>query len=68
MHNVMHVSFTQASVGHKCEVVGVKWVHVTQDEVQWRDFVNRILDILVPQKAVKSLVTLSTRNLLRAFG
>jgi len=39
-------------VGHKCYVADVKWLHVTQDGVQWRDFVNRILNIRVPQKAV----------------
>jgi hypothetical protein len=52
-------------VGNKYDVAGVKWLHLTQDGVQWRDFVNRILNIQVPQKAGHSLVTLSTENLFR---
>jgi hypothetical protein len=44
-------------VGHKYDVAGVKWLHLTRDEVQWQDFVNRILNIQVPQKARNSLFT-----------
>jgi len=32
-------------------MAGVKWLHVTQDGVQWRDFVYKILNVQVPQKA-----------------
>jgi hypothetical protein len=38
-------------VGHKCDVAGVKWLHITQDGVQRWDFMNGILNIQVPQKA-----------------
>jgi len=44
-------------VGHKCDVAGVKWLHVIEDSV------NRILNNQVPQKAGNSLVTFSTQNL-----
>jgi hypothetical protein len=29
---------------------GVDWIHLAQDWIQWRAFVETVMDILIPEK------------------
>jgi hypothetical protein len=45
------------------EIDGANWIHLAQERVQWRIFVNLAMDLRVPQrKQVYSLTIIVTTN------